>query len=490
VSDPGASGSNPENRTGSDPTHEDPSDNPSTESHVGSAPPEVPVPPIEAVAGDQIEATGSGFGAVLRLRNFRRLWAGMLVSSLGDWVGLFALLSVTNRLSPGNTLAVAGLMISRVLPAFLVGPLAGVVLDRIDRRKAMIASDIVRACLIASVPFVKSVPTLYVITFMLEVATLVWMPAKDALVPNLVPKRLLVATNSLALFTTYGVFPIGALVFTALVGVAAFLGTHITALADLGLNRENLAFWIDTATFIASAIIVSRVRVPQVPRQPRPVRLAILWEELVEGLRYLRERGEVARVMRSIGVALAGGAVIFSLGAPYSTVALGGGPESFGAIVAGLGTGMGAGVLLLGFVGDRFPKGWSAALAVIFAGLMLGGAAISNNVALAVMWAGLFGAGAGVAYATMFALLQELVHDEVRGRIFASVQVVIRVSLFVSLVVFPAMAELFTTALFDGGSEQGIRLALATGGLFTAAAGLYAAWDVYRGRIDSEAAKR
>ncbi len=61
---------------------------------------------------------------------------------------------MTNRLSPGNTLAVAGLMIFRVLPAFLVGPIAGVLLDRIDRRKAMIASDVARACLIASVPFV------------------------------------------------------------------------------------------------------------------------------------------------------------------------------------------------------------------------------------------------------------------------------------------------------------------------------------------------
>jgi dTMP kinase len=424
---------------------------------------------------------------VLRLRNFRRLWIGMTVSSMGDWIGLFALLSITNRLSPGNTLAVAGLMIFRVLPAFLVGPIAGVLLDRIDRRKAMIASDIARACLIASVPFVHNIPTLYAITFFLEVATLVWMPAKDALIPDLVPKRLLVATNSLALFTTYGVFPLAALAFSGLVGVAEFLGTHVAFLRILNLEAENLALWIDTATYIASVILVTRVRVPQVPRQPRPVRLGVLWEELVEGLRYLRERGEVARVMRSIAISLAGGAVVFSLGAPYSTDVLHGGAKGFGGIVAAVGTGMGLGVLILGFIGDRVPKGWVASTAVIFAGLMLLGAGVTSQLSVAIVVAGLFGACAGVAYASLFALLQELVHEEVRGRTFSSVQVVIRVSLFVSLVVFPALAELYGTTMFGGDTGQGIRLALATGGLLTCLAGLQGAWDVYKGRIGTSA---
>ena len=454
-----------------------------SEQTPGTVPPEVPRP---AVPGARVEKVGrSPYGMVLRLRNFRRLWIGMTVSSMGDWIGLFALLSITNRLSPGNTLAVAGLMIFRVLPAFLVGPIAGVLLDRIDRRKAMIASDIARACLIATVPFVHNIPTLYAITFFLEIATLVWMPAKDALIPDLVPKRLLVATNSLALFTTYGVFPLAALAFSGLVGVGEFLGTHVAALE--GLDEENLALWIDTATYVASVILVTRVRVPQVPRQPRPVRLGVLWEELVEGLRYLRERGEVARVMRSIAISLAGGAVVFSLGAPYSTLVLNGGAKGFGGVVAAVGTGMGLGVLILGFIGDRVPKGWVASTAVIFAGLMLLGAGVTSQLSVAIVVAGLFGACAGVAYASLFALLQELVHEEVRGRTFSSVQVVIRVSLFVSLVVFPALAELYGTTMFGGDTGQGIRLALATGGLLTCAAGLQGAWDVYKGRIGTSA---
>jgi dTMP kinase len=328
---------------------------------------------------------------------------------------------------------------------------------------------------------------LYAISFLMETITLIWMPAKDALIPNLVPKRWLVATNSLALLTTYGVFPLGALVFTGLVGVAEFLAGHVPGLDALGLSQESLAFWIDTATFLASAAIVSRVRVPQLPRQVGPVKLSVLWEELMEGLRYFKERGEVARVMRSIAIALAGGAVVFSLGAPYSTAVLGGGPKAFGGIVAALGTGMGAGVLVLGFFGDRVPKGWVAAGAVIVAGLMLVGASVVSELAPALVFSALFGSAAGVANATLFALLQEIVPDEVRGRVFSSVQVVIRISLFGSLVLFPVLANVLTRTAFDGNSAQGIRLALALGGLLTCGAGLHGAFDVYRGRVVPEA---
>lgn len=411
----------------------------------------------------------------------------MTVSSLGDWVGLFALLSMTNRLSHGNTLAIAGLMIFRVLPAFLVGPLSAVLLDRVDRRKAMVVCDFTRAGLIAIVPFAPTVTVLYAVSFFMECMSLIWMPAKDAMIPNLVPKRWLVATNSLALFTTYGVFPLGALWFTALVGVGKFVGSHVGALNALNLSQENLALFIDAVSFLASALIVMRVRVPLMPRERRPVHLEALWEELVEALRYLRDRSEVARIMRSIAIALAGGAVVFSLGSPYATTVLHGGPQAFGGIVAALGTGMGAGVLVLGFAGDRLPKAWVAAFAVIAAGVMLLGAAVSGALIVAVVFAALFGATAGIAYATLFALLQEIVSDEIRGRIFASVHTVIRLSLFTSLVLFPALAQLFTSVAFDGDTGKGIRLALSLGALLTCGAGLHGAYDVYRGRIHSGA---
>lgn len=447
-----------------------------------SDPPPAFRPPDSSDVAKAVTPKRSPYRSVLRLRNYRRLWIGMTISSLGDWIGLFALLAITNRLAPGNTLAVAGLMIFRMLPAFLIGPLAGVALDRWNRRRAMILSDLIRAALVASIPFVKTLPGLYAISFTLETISLVWMPAKDALVPNLVPARWLVAANSLALFTTYGVFPLGALVFTGLVGVGEFIGEHVTVLGFL--HQENLALWIDAASFLVSVGFVARVAAPAIPRSKRPFQPRVIVDEVVEGLRYLKERGEVARVIRGIGFALAGGAVVFSLGAPYTTEVLGGGAKGFGGIVSFLGTGMGVGVLLLGFIGDRLPKAWVFSLAILGGGLMLVVTAAVSELALALVMAGLLGAFSGVAYATGFALMQEKVADEVRGRTFASVQIVIRVSLFASLVAFPALAKLFAASWGLDSVTDGIRLSMALGGLIAVAAGTLAATDVYRGRID------
>lgn len=442
-----------------------------------------PAPPSSDAPASGRRPQRSPFRSVLRLKNFRRLWIGLTISSLGDWVALFALLSMTNRLAPGEPLAVGGLMIFRMIPAFLVGPLGGVLLDRIDRRRAMVVCDISRALIVALLPFATTLLMLYAAAFLLETIALIWMPAKDSLVPTIVPNRWLVAANSLALFTTYGVFPLGAVIFTGLVGVAELLGDRFAALEVLRLSQENLAFWINTVTFFFSAFLVSRIRFPPMPVEKRALRLRLLWDEVVEGLRYLKQRGEVARVMRTIGVALAGAAVIFSLGAPYTTDVLGGGPQGFGLVVAALGTGMGLGVVVLGFIGDRLPKAWVSAFAVIGGGLMLVAASLVSDLRPAILFAGLFGGFGGIAYATGFALLQERVAGRLRGRTFASVQIIIRVSLFASLIAFPALAEFFATDLVLGSSRQGIRLAMALGGLLTCAAGFLAAHDVYRGKV-------
>jgi MFS family permease len=175
-------------------THRNGSTDPPEREDVGQSQPADP-----GAAGRRKAPRRSPYHSVLRLKNFSRLWIGMTIGSLGDWIALFALLSMTNRLAPGNTLAVGGLMIFRMLPIFIVGPLAGVLLDRVDRRKAMIVSNVARALLVASIPFATTLPMLYAVSFALETIALIWMPAKDSLVPTIVPNRWLVAANSLAL---------------------------------------------------------------------------------------------------------------------------------------------------------------------------------------------------------------------------------------------------------------------------------------------------
>lgn len=426
--------------------------------------------------------TGSGSNpliGVLKLRNYRRLWAAMTVSSLGDWIGLYALLTITERVAPGNPLAIGGLMLFRVAPALLFGPLAGVALDRWDRRKAMILCDVLRAGLIATVPFAGTLPHLYAVSFLLEATAIVWMPAKDSLVPALVPQRWLIAANSLALFSTYGVFPLGGLIYTGLVGASEFLGSTVGGFQQL--NQETIALWLDAATFLTSALIVFRIKIPKIPREKRPLRVKIVVDEISEGLRYLVGHGEVARVMRGMAVALAGGAVIFSLGTPYTKEILGAGAKGFGLIVTFLGTGMGVGVLVLGVLGDRLPKAWIFSVGIIGGGVSLTLLSSVDQIITAMFLAGALGTFAGIATATCFAMIQERVVDALRGRTFASVQIVIRFSLFISLLAFPVLAEIFGSILDS--PEEGMRLAIAAGGLIGVGAGTLTAADVVRGRL-------
>ncbi|HYT81280.1 MAG TPA: MFS transporter, partial [Actinomycetota bacterium] len=138
--------------------------------------------------------------------SFSRLWRAMLVSSLGDWVGFVAVASLVADLGGKRlgALAVAGVMLARLLPSVVFGPFAGVFADRFDRKKLMVSADVARGAMYASMPFVPGLLWIFLLSFFIECFSLLWTPAKDASLPNLVPRRQLSNANSVGLITTYG----------------------------------------------------------------------------------------------------------------------------------------------------------------------------------------------------------------------------------------------------------------------------------------------
>ena len=136
-------------------------------------------------------------GNVLSIRPFRRLWIATSLSSLGDWLSLVALASLASALAGSGAAAqysaVGGVWLSSLLPALILGPLAGAVADRLDRRVNMIVGDVLRAALYLTIPldlsihFVNPLTWIYVVQFVASCVSLFWTPAKDASVPNLVP---------------------------------------------------------------------------------------------------------------------------------------------------------------------------------------------------------------------------------------------------------------------------------------------------------------
>jgi len=162
-----------------------------------------------------------GFRGVLAIKPFRKLWIALSLSSFGDWLGFLAQTALAAQLATGHTYLVqnssVGLVVFvRLLPAVLLAPLAGAFADRLDRRLTMVIADIGRFSLYVSIPIVHTLWWLFIATFLIETLSLFWIPAKEATVPNLVPRDRLEQANQLSLLTTYGSAPVAALVFALL----------------------------------------------------------------------------------------------------------------------------------------------------------------------------------------------------------------------------------------------------------------------------------
>ena len=190
---------------------------------------------------------------------FARLLAAMSVSSFGDWVGFVAVTAIVQGLGGGiASLAISGVMLARTLPAFLFGPIAGSLIDRLDRKKIMIVADIGRATLYLSMAFIGKLWAIYLLSFVIECLSLLWGPARDASLPNMVPRRQLANANSLVLVSAYATLPIGGAAFAVLYGIAQGMSARVPLFAS---HPESLALVFDAATFLFSAAMVAGIAI-------------------------------------------------------------------------------------------------------------------------------------------------------------------------------------------------------------------------------------
>jgi MFS family permease len=438
--------------------------------------------------------TASSWG-VFHSAAFFRLWMAQVVSSLGGWIGLVAVIALAARVSGGNEAAVGLVMAARLVPGFFFAAVGGVLVDRWDRRRTMVACDIGRAVLISLLPLVDTLGSLFFASFLLELLTLLWSPAKEASVPNLVPADKLPAANSLSLAAAYGTFPIGSAMFASLSGIAAWLG-GFDALSALDVNRESLALWFNGVAFLASGLLIMTIKLPQPPPKrtgARRIDWGQTWRELVEGLRFVGGNKLIRSVMLGMGVGLAGCGAVIPLGPIYAKEVLAAGTSGYGLCMTGLGMGAAVGVVALSTVGRRLPTEELFVGAVFATGVGLLLATSMDTLAATVVLTGVFGMGAGAAYVSGFTLAQTHVTDELRGRTFAALYTIIRFCLLLALALAPTLAGILDSvseALFDDkvieiGVEvavPGVRLALWLGGVATMGVAIGISRSVLRSR--------
>jgi dTMP kinase len=431
---------------------------------------------------------------VLRVTPFRRLWYSTALSSLGDWLGLLATTALATSLAHGykaQNYALGGVLVVKLMPAILLGPVAGAFADRFDRRMTMVISDLVRFALFLTIPlahlFVDTRQTLawlLIASFLIECVSLFWMPAKDASVPNLVRRDQIEPANQLSLITTYGLTPVlGAGLFSVLSLITSVLARHLEFFQT---QPVNLALYINAATFLVGAIVVFFIREISGHRVNRSAEdqpnLRFLLREGIIFIRHSRLVGGL--IIGLIGAFVAAGAVIGA--GKIFTQSLGGGNAAygvlFGAVFVGLGSGMAFGPRVARDLSRRRLFG----LSLVFAAVSLILASIMPQVVLATIFVVGLGFGAGVAYLAGTTLLGTDVDDEMRGRVFAVLQSMIRVVLVLALAAVPfVVAQVGRTTLHIGGVSyvvDGTRIVLLVGGVLALLAGLLA----YRKMDDRE----
>jgi dTMP kinase len=439
---------------------------------------------------------------------FFRLWLAQVVSALGDWLGFLAITILAASLGSGTGGAAVGLVMSaRIIPGFFLAPVAGVMLDRWDRKKVMVVCDLGRAAVIATLPFVHSVTGLVLASLVLEVFTLLWSPAKEASVPNIVPSDRLTSANSLSLAAAYGTFPIAAIFFALLAQLAKWLG-GIDALDFFQTDQTALAFYVDMATFLTSAFLISTLALPDAARRAKKkvngdtgkrINLTQTFQELKEGWQFIFLNPVVRSVNLGLATGLIGGGMLVPLGSIFATDILGAGAAGYGIFITALGVGVAAGVLLLSVTQKKLPKVRVFELAIFAAGGTLIFSASTSTLALAVI--GVFGLGicGGAVYVVGFTLLHENVDDELRGRIFSALYTIVRLCLLIAFALGPFLSELLdrvSSRLFTNRTitilgrdlfVPGERLTLWFAGIIILAAGTIVVWSLRAGARDTPA---
>ncbi|MEX0665051.1 MAG: MFS transporter [Acidimicrobiia bacterium] len=459
-----------------------------------------PAPFVPAHTKD--EPPLSNFLRIFGTREYFRLWLAQVASSTGDWLGLFAVLAIATRISDNSGAAVSLVMVARVVPGFFLATVGGVIIDRLDRRKVMVFCDIGRASLLAALPFVENLLGLVLISFGLEILTLLWGPAKDASVPNLVDREHLTSVNTVTLVASFGTFPFASIIFVLLASLAGWLA-DFDALSGLRLDQEVLALIFDAFTFLVSAAIVWRLPIPheREKRERRPDWMQTV-RDIREGLAYIATHPRVRGVIIGLGTGLIGAGAMIPLGPVFARQGLGGDSATFGVLQTALGFGAAVGVVSLLAFQRRVKRELVFELSVMATGVFLVVGATFSWLFLSALAIALVGACAGMSYVTGFTTLQESVEDELRGRTFATLYTVIRLCLLLTLVVSPLWAdfwEWFVGLFADshtisiGGASYalpGVRVALWVGGLMTIAAGLWARHSVLRAeRADRQASE-
>ncbi len=342
-------------------------------------------------------------------RDFRRVWIGEVASFLGDWFNTIAIYTLVTGLT-GSPLALGLVFVTKMLPFALAAPLAGLLTDRFNRRRLMIAADLARALVVLGFVLVDEpgeMPILYLLAALQMAISAVFIPARSASIPNITSERELLTANALSAAT-----------WSTLLAVGAALGGFVTEW--LGVKS---VFVLDSLSYCVSAFFIFRTTIPQrTDPSSSDATLGSAVRAIVEGWRHMRGHPSIARIACAKATwSLAGGGLVYMLTLLGEKLAWQAPAIGIGLLYGarGLGTGIGP-VAVRAWLPDqsRWPL-------MIGAGIAVSG--LTYSAIASVPWSYwivplvvLAHAPSGANWVASSVLLQKRTEDRFRGRVFST----------------------------------------------------------------------
>jgi len=368
-------------------------------------------------------------------RPFRRIALASGASSLGDWLGFLAIIALTADImgpTRAAAFAVSGVMAARVLPSLLLAPVAGVFVDRWDRKRVLILADVGRGAVMALIPFTQELLALILATLVIEVLSSMFAPAKDAVFPTLVRRDQLVTANQVNLTLTYGMLPVAGVLYAVLVAAAGRIAPEGSFLA---VRPVALPIWVNAMSFFISAALIGAITIRRAP-EPTAGEAESVAAQFREGLQFVAGHPIVRVLIGGVMVAAGTAGVVITTGEFFANL-LNAGPSGFGVLVAAVGIGMVAGLLSAAPLSRRIRPDWLFAPGLVVAGVGLILTALSSTLSVAVYPAALMGSGAGLVFIVGYTVLQQRADDRIRGRTFGAFNSGVRISIFLATIAVP-----------------------------------------------------
>ncbi len=352
--------------------------------------------------------------ATFRNRNFSLLWTAGLISLIGNWMLLAALPFYVYKLT-GSALATSGLLMAMILPGVLFSSVAGVFVDRWDRKRTMVVVNLLQMAVIPLLMVVQSpewVWLVYVVAFVESSLGRFFMPAESALLPNLVDEEQLIAANSLNALNDNLARIIGPAIGGALLGI-------------LGITAVIAA---DAISYLLAALLIMLLVVPKNGKTAVPVatvgkakeKFVQVWTELVAGLKIVKQNRILTNSFLIIGIALFGDAILSAVLVVFVQDDMGLTAVEFGWLMTARGLGGLIGGLLIAQLGQKFSKAQLVAGGLLLSGILL--LVMVNIPVLSVALPLLVAVGIPVMawIVSLQTILQQATEDEYRGRVFGS----------------------------------------------------------------------